>query len=57
MQANSEDRGSATNPEGYWVTPDAQLVLDFRRLGLRLEVGETGVVETDFGFHLMIRVE
>ncbi len=57
MAAHSEDRGSATNPEGYWVTPDASLVLDFRRLGLRLDVGEVGVVESDFGFHLMIRVE
>ena len=57
MQAHSEDSGLAANPDGYEVTPDASLVLDFRRLGLRLEIGETGVVETDFGFHLIKRIE
>lgn len=57
MQAHSEDSGLAANPDGYEVSPDAQLVLDFRRLGLRLQPGEVGVVETDFGFHVMKRVE
>jgi hypothetical protein len=57
MRARSEDTGLAANPDGYVVTPDAQLVLDFRRIGLRLEVGEVGVVETEFGFHLVQRVE
>jgi hypothetical protein len=57
MRAHSEDTGLAANPDGYVVTPDAQLVLDFRRLGLRLDVGEVGVVETEFGFHVMKRVE
>lgn len=57
MQAHSEDSGLAANPDGYQVSPGAQLVLEFRRLGLRLEVDEVGVVETSFGFHVMKRVE
>ena len=57
MQANSEDSGLAANPDGYEVKPDANLVLEFRRLGLRLQVGEIGVVETSFGFHIMKRTE
>lgn len=57
MKAHSEDSGLAANPDGYEVSPDAQLVLDFRRLGLRLQVDEIGVVETQFGFHIMKRVE
>jgi hypothetical protein len=57
MKAHSEDSGLAANPDGYQVSPDAQLVLEFRRLGLRLNVDEVGVVETSFGFHVMKRVE
>lgn len=57
MGMHSEDPGSATTGEAYEVSPDAQLVIEFRQLGLRLEVGEVGVVESTFGFHLMKRVE
>jgi parvulin-like peptidyl-prolyl isomerase len=32
-------------------------VIEFRQLGLRLKVGEIGVVESDFGFHIIKRVE
>lgn len=57
MRAHSEDRGSATTAEAYTVEPGASLVIEFRQLGLRLDVGELGVVESSFGFHLMKRVE
>lgn len=57
MKAHSEDRGSAENAEAYDVAPDAQLVIEFRQLGLRLDVDEVGVVESDFGFHIIKRVE
>lgn len=57
MKAHSEDRGSAADARPYDVSPDAQLVIEFRQLGLRLEVGELGVVESSYGFHLMKRVE
>jgi peptidyl-prolyl cis-trans isomerase D len=57
MKAHSEDKGSAASAEAYDVAPDAQLVIEFRQLGLRLDVGEVGVVESDYGFHIMKRVE
>jgi hypothetical protein len=57
MNAHSEDSGLAANPDGYEVFPGAELVLEFRQLGLRLNVDEVGVVETSFGFHVMKRVE
>jgi len=57
MRAHSEDKGSARDARAYDVTPDAQLVIEFRQLGLRLDVGEVGVVESDFGFHIIKRIE
>jgi hypothetical protein len=57
MHQHSEDSGLASNPDGYEVEPGAALVLEFRQLGLRLDVGEVGVVESSFGFHVMKRVE
>jgi hypothetical protein len=57
MGEHSEDRGSAAIAKAYMVTPDANLVLEFRQLGLRLDVGEVGVCETQFGFHIIKRVE
>ena len=57
MIAHSEDPGALTKPDGYLVSPDAQLVLEFRQLGLRLNVGEVGVVQSDYGFHIMKREE
>ncbi len=55
MKASSEDEGSASIGKMFEVTPDAQLVIEFRQLGLRLNVGEIGVCESDFGFHIMKR--
>jgi hypothetical protein len=57
MKQFSEDPGSANNARSYKVAPDAQLVIEFKQLGLRLKVGEVGVVQSDFGFHIMKRVE
>lgn len=57
MKAHSEDPGSAETGEAYDVAPDAQLVIEFRQLGLRLDVNEVGVVESDYGFHIIKRVE
>jgi peptidyl-prolyl cis-trans isomerase D len=57
MGLHSEDPGSASTGESYDVSPDAQLVIEFRQLGLRLEVNEVGVVESDYGFHIIKRVE
>jgi parvulin-like peptidyl-prolyl isomerase len=57
MKQHSEDPGSAMNARAYKVSPDAQLVIEFKQLSLRLEVNEVGVVQTDFGFHIIKRVE
>lgn len=57
MKDNSEDLGSAATGRPFTVTPDAQLVIEFRQLALRLNVNELGVCESDFGFHIIKRLE
>jgi foldase protein PrsA len=57
MKQYSEDPGSAASARAYPVSPDAQLVIEFKQLGLRLKVGEVGVVQSEYGFHIMKRVE
>jgi len=57
MAEFSEDPGSNQSGEAYDVSPEAQLVFEFRRMGLRLNVGEVGLVLSQFGWHIMKRVE
>lgn len=57
MKELSEDPGSAASGDSYDVTPDAGLVEPFKKLALRLNVKEVGVVKTDFGIHIIQRVE
>jgi hypothetical protein len=57
MKAHSEDLGSASTARAYTVRPDAQLVIEFRQLALRLKVGEIGVCQSDFGFHIIKRLQ
>jgi peptidyl-prolyl cis-trans isomerase D len=57
MKADSEDPGSAKNGHIYEVTPDASLVIEFRQIGMRLHPGEIGVVQSDFGFHIVKRID
>jgi mRNA-degrading endonuclease YafQ of YafQ-DinJ toxin-antitoxin module len=57
MKSHSEDLGSASTARSYAVRPDAQLVIEFRQLSLRLNVSEIGVCESDFGFHIVKRIE
>lgn len=57
MKTNSEDLGSAQSGRPFTVTPDAQLVIEFRQLSLRLNPGEVGVCQSDFGFHIIKRLE
>lgn len=51
----SEDPGSKTG-RGYPVTPEDSKDPAFRRLCLRLRVGEIGVVRTRFGWHIVKRI-
>jgi parvulin-like peptidyl-prolyl isomerase len=57
MAELSEDPGSAEAGESYTVTPDAALAVSFKDLSLRLKVGEVGVVRTEYGIHIIQRVE
>ncbi len=57
MAELSEDPGSAVSGVAYDVTPDARLVKPFLDLSLRLKLGEVGVVKTQFGIHIIKRVE
>jgi len=57
MKQYSEDPGSVQLAKAYTVSPDASLVIEFKQLGLRLQLNEVGVVESDYGFHVMKRVE
>ena len=56
MKSTSEDPGSAATGNSYPVTPDAGLVPPFKKLSLRLNEGEVGMVITDFGWHVIKRV-
>jgi len=57
MKASSEDLGSAASGTPFTVTPDAQLVIEFRQLSLRLKVNEIGVCQSDYGFHIIKRLQ
>ena len=58
MLAHSEDAPEAVKSgEAYEVAPDAGFVLPFIELSLRLKVGELGVVKTEFGLHIIKRIE
>jgi PPIC-type PPIASE domain len=57
MKQYSEDPGSASGARAYTVSPDAQLVIEFKQLGLRLKIGEVGVVKSEYGYHIMKRLE
>ncbi|HEY6180336.1 MAG TPA: peptidylprolyl isomerase [Kofleriaceae bacterium] len=57
MAELSEDPGSAKDGSTIEVTPTAGLVPPFKNLSLRLKVGEVGVVKSDYGIHIIQRVE
>ena len=57
MKQWSEDPGSAQSGHPYAVTPSASLVIEFKQLGLKLKINEVGVVQSEYGFHIMKRVE
>jgi peptidyl-prolyl cis-trans isomerase D len=57
MKTDSEDPGSAVTGHVYEVSPDASLVIEFRMMGMRLHPGEVGVVQSDYGFHIVKRLD
>ena len=57
MKTYSEDWGSADSGTSYTAEPDAGLVEPFKRLSLRLQVGESGLVLSRYGWHVIKRFE
>lgn len=57
MREFSEDEGSAKSGTAYPVTARARLVPEFIDLALRLRPGEAGIVQSQWGFHVMQRVK
>lgn len=57
MKEHSEDPGSAEKGSTYTVTPTAGFVPPFKRVSLRLKVGEAALIESLYGWHLIQRAE
>lgn len=57
MNQHSEDGGLQNNPDGYVFDNTDSLVGGFREAALELEIGGlSGIVETDYGYHIMLRL-
>lgn len=56
MIEHSEDPGSQEG-RGYHVALGDKMTKEFRRLSLRLDVGEIGIVRSDFGWHIIKRIK
>ena len=50
----SEDPGSKGEP--YTVNPTTGFVPEFKNLALRLKENEVGIVKTNFGYHVIMRI-
>jgi hypothetical protein len=57
MAEFSEDPGSAKTGREYEVSPGSGMVSVFKSLSLRLNVGEAGIVKSEFGLHVIRRVK
>ena len=57
MNEYSDDGGLADYPDGYIFDSSDSLVGGFREAALELEEGQlSGIVETDYGYHIMLRL-
>ncbi len=57
MKQYSEDEGSAQSGRDYPVNKDSRMADDFIELSLRLRVGESGIVKSKYGLHVIQRVQ
>ena len=51
----SEDPGSATNPDGYFFTA-GEMVAPFENAVKEAEIGGITICESDFGYHVILRL-
>jgi len=51
-----KEDGTLAAPEGYTFDSTSSLVDGFREGTLALQVGETGLVETSYGYHVILRL-
>jgi len=49
----SEDNGAAENKGIYEVTENSQFVTEFKDWAVKAKVGDTGIVKTSYGYHVM----
>ena len=52
----SQDPGSESNPDGYVFT-DGEMVEPFENKVKELKPGELGICESDYGYHVILRIE
>ncbi|MEZ4363560.1 MAG: peptidylprolyl isomerase [Kofleriaceae bacterium] len=57
MAESSEDLSSAAYGKSFEVSPQAQLVIEFKQLAMRLNPGEIGVCQSNFGYHIIKRYQ
>ncbi len=53
VKKNSDDPGKAQNNGEYWVQQDSGMVPEFKAAAFRLKPGESDVVKTTYGYHVM----
>jgi len=51
----NDDPGVFYNPDGYLVSESSSYVPEFKEAALDMEIGEVRTVETDYGYHVMMR--
>ncbi|SPE43124.1 PpiC-type peptidyl-prolyl cis-trans isomerase [Candidatus Sulfopaludibacter sp. SbA3] len=53
VKKNSDDPGKVQNNGEYWVQQDSGMMPEFKAAAFRLKPGESEVVKTTYGYHVM----
>lgn len=57
LEQYGEDPGMKSNPTGYTFNPNSSFVSEFIDGTAALNIGEYGIVESMYGYHILYRVE